>query len=107
MNFTLDATTLHRAIGMLGGKKLLVAMAGLVLWYLNLHGVHLPPEILAAPGVSDIASKIPSDANGWQMAVIIGTYLLGQGLADGLSDGKTSSVALLSTPAPDPQKKTE
>lgn len=99
MNFTIDATTLHRVIGMLGGKKLLVVIAGMVLWYLNAHGVHVPPEILTAPGVSDVVSKIPSDGSGWHLAVMVAAYLIGQGVADGMTDGKTSSVVAASAAA--------
>jgi hypothetical protein len=74
----------NNILGQLGGKKFLLALFGLAAVVLNAKFGVSEQSVLAVGG-------------------IVAAYVLGQGLADGLSGGATSSVAQLnagtSTPA--------
>ena len=65
-------------IGKIGGRKFLVALIGLI-------GI-----VVAAVTGFDIEPYKET------IIGVIGTYLLGQGISDGLSKGATSTVALVS-----------
>lgn len=58
-------------------KKVIVSLVGLVISVLVASGVAVPP------GSEVILLKV--------IAAIVGAFNLGQGLADGLSNGKTSA----------------
>ena len=67
-------------IGSIGGKKFIVALFGLIaVVFTAKTKIEVPPETL-----NTVLTAI---------ATIVGTFGVGQGIADGLSGGKTSSVA--------------
>jgi len=67
---------MNTIIGKLGGKKFIVALLGLIAVVVAaLTGYEIAPETLQT------------------VAAIVSSYLIGQGVADGFSGGKTSSVA--------------
>lgn len=93
---TIDANTIHRIFGALGGKKFLAMLLGIGIWYARRHGIVIPPEILADPGVAAILPQAAASVDPMHLIMV---YILSQGIADGLSGGATSSVAALGAPA--------
>ena len=71
---------MNNILGQLGGKKFILALFGLVAVVLNAKFGVSEQSVLAVGG-------------------IVAAYVLGQGLADGLSGGATSSVAQVNAAA--------
>jgi hypothetical protein len=75
---------MNNVFAWLGGRKFVVALLALIAVPLSLHsGITLTP---------DMQEKILTT-----IATIAGAFSVGQGIADGLSGGKTSSVVQATT----------
>jgi hypothetical protein len=86
---------LHKYIGLIGGKKFVVIIAGIVMWYLT-KNPNTAPIVAEVGKAVDKAQEIGSSSGSVSdLAVMISAYLLSQGFADGFSSGRTSSVAAL------------
>lgn len=87
---------LHRAIAVLGGKKLCALGIGVIMYVLY-HKTGITPDQASAV-VAD-AGKVAASSDLQSLLTTIAAYCVGQGLADGLSGGKTSSAAILAAAA--------
>lgn len=92
----MKADILHRIMGILGGKKFLALIAGIVIWCLD-HWHVVNKDQLAAilKDGQDLSTQAQGQSSVLGLLGLITGYIGVQGLLDIFTNGATSSVALI------------
>jgi hypothetical protein len=87
----------HAFMGKLGGKKFIAFIIGIICWLIAHFTKVSADQIHSIAGqVADAANTAANtsvtDSSVTGLITLVASYIFGQGLADGLTGGKTSSV---------------